>query len=59
LPKFSADLHDKYRKLVPIVDAGMAADDLKNKYYVMAQDKKALIQSTINTNPDYKGALVQ
>jgi hypothetical protein len=43
LVALATDLHNKYRRLVPIVDGGMSADDKNNKYYKMAQDKKALI----------------
>jgi alpha-glucosidase len=43
IPAFADKLHDNYRRLIPIIDGGLSADNKQNKYYVMATDKKALI----------------
>jgi alpha-glucosidase (family GH31 glycosyl hydrolase) len=56
LKKFADDLHAANQKVIPILDAGLSADNLDDVYYKSAQTKKALIQSTVN--PDkFQGAL--
>ena len=56
LKEFTEELHKRGKRMVVIVDAGLSADKLDNKYYRAAQDKKVLVQSLIH--PDkFEGAL--
>ena len=41
-------LHKYDQKIVVILDGGISADDLSNKYYQMAQELNVTIQSTIH-----------
>jgi alpha-glucosidase (family GH31 glycosyl hydrolase) len=42
--------------MIVIVDAGISADDVNNKYYIAAQEKKVLMKSLINPTK-FQGAL--
>lgn len=43
LGTFTTSMHAKNQKVVPILDAGLSADNLQDKYYKLAQTNKALI----------------
>ena len=48
LKKFTQDIQKQGKRMVVIVDAGLSADKLENKYYKAAQDKNVLVQSLIH-----------
>ena len=52
-------LHQNYRKIVPILDGGISAEDkFNNKYYQLATVSKTLIKTTINKDNGYSDALI-
>lgn len=55
LDTYVKSLHSKSQRFVPIVDAGISADDPKNVYWRNASENNLLIKSTIND--DFDGAL--
>lgn len=46
LKNWTSKLHADNHKLTLIVDAGLGADNLESKYYILAGDAKALLKST-------------
>jgi alpha-glucosidase len=58
LPDLGHRLHNNYKRLVVINDAGISADDNSNKYYRKAYLGDALIKSSQFPDNDYHGAVV-
>lgn len=42
--------HSNNQRVIPIIDAGISADDLSNKYILQANQDELLIKSSINKN---------
>jgi len=58
LPKFIGKLHANKQQIIPIIDAGISAEDLKNKYYSMGNKDDIFIKSGLYKSTKYNNNLI-
>ena len=58
LPKFIGQLHANKQQIIPIIDAGISAEDLTNKYYSMGNKDDIFIKSGIYKSTKYNNNLI-
>jgi alpha-glucosidase (family GH31 glycosyl hydrolase) len=58
LPEFIGRLHANKQQIIPIIDAGIAAVDLNNKYYAMGNKDDIFIKSGMYNSTKYNNNLI-
>jgi alpha-glucosidase len=58
LPAFIAKLHANKQQIIPIIDAGISAEDLTNKYYEMGNRDDIFIKSGLYKSTKYNNNLI-
>jgi alpha-glucosidase (family GH31 glycosyl hydrolase) len=58
LPQFIKKLHDNKQQIVPIIDAGISAEDINNKYYKIGNTDDIFIKSGIHKSTKYNNNLI-
>ena len=58
LPEMADNLHKNNQNLVLIIDAGISAMDLENKYYKLGNEANAFIKSGIYKSEKYNNNLL-
>jgi len=58
LPDFVAKLHANKQQIIPIIDAGISAEDLTNKYYAMGNADDIFIKSGLYKSTKYNNNLI-
>lgn len=58
LPQFVKKLHDNKQQIIPIIDAGISAEDINNKYYKIGNTDDIFIKSGIHKSTKYNNNLI-
>jgi len=58
LDAFAKKLHSNNQHIIPIIDAGISADDLNNTYYKMGNTDDIFIKSGIHKSDKYNNNLI-
>ena len=58
LTAFAGQLHQNKQQIIPIIDAGISAENLTNKYYSIGNSDDVFIKSGIYKNETYNNNLI-